>query len=230
MITGAIIRTLIFCMLNKELLDGNIVCFQKEGLYHFTSDAILLSRFAKAKNNDVVADFCSGSGIVALNFYANNKNVKSVTLIELQKSMFDLSKESIKENGLESVFSAFNMPVQKASELFREKFSLILCNPPYFKAEGQPKDDKDLCKKEFTLTLEELIKSASQCLKYGGRFCFVHLSERLAEIFSIMKKYNIEPKTLSLVEGGKERGVYLALIEGVKGGKTGLKIKETVKN
>ena len=45
-----------------------------------------------------------------------------------------------------------------------------------------------------------------------------------------MKKYNIEPKTLSLVQGGKERGIYLALIEGVKGGKTGLKIKETVKN
>ena len=58
----------------------------------------------------------------------------------------------------------------------------------------------------------------------------MHLSERLAEIFSVMKKYNIEPKTLSLVQGGKERGIYLALIEGVKGGKTGLKIKETVKN
>ena len=58
----------------------------------------------------------------------------------------------------------------------------------------------------------------------------VHISERLAEIFALLKKYSLEPKELTLIQGGNKKGVYLALIESVKGGKTGLKIKETVKN
>ena len=66
----------------------NLKIFQDDELYCFTSDAVLLSRFATVKKGDVVADFCSGSGIVGLNFYALNKDmVKSVTLVELQEEM-----------------------------------------------------------------------------------------------------------------------------------------------
>ena len=219
-------------MLSKEFLDENLICYQNDELYHFTSDAIILSRLIKAKKGEVVADFCSGSGIVGLNFYALNKGlIDSVTLIELQKEMFDLSVKSIEENGLAGVFNAVNMPVQNAPKVFNGKFSLILCNPPYFKVGNEePQSSIDLCKKEFSLTLEELVSSASKCLKYGGRFCMVHISERLAEIFALLKKYSLEPKELTLIQGGNKKGVYLALIESVKGGKTGLKIKDTVKN
>lgn len=221
-------------MFSKEYLDNGIICFQRDSAYHFTSDAILLSRFATAKKGEVVADFCSGSGIVGLNFYALNKDmVKSVTLVELQEEMCLLSQKSITENGLDGVFSVENMPVQSAPEKFNGKFSLILCNPPYYKL--TPTDDKTfdkekVCKKELCLTLNELILSVSKCLKYGGRVCFVHLSERLAEIIYAMKSNGIEPKTMQFVDGGKNKKNYLVLIEGVKGGKAGLKIKETVKN
>ena len=51
-------------MLEKEFLEpSNLEIFQDGELYRFTSDAILLSKFCKVKSNDVVADFCSGSGI-----------------------------------------------------------------------------------------------------------------------------------------------------------------------
>ena len=99
-------------MFSKEYLDNQIICFQRDNAYHFTSDAILLSRFATAKKEEVVADFCSGSGIVGLNFYALNKGmVKSVTLVELQEEMCLLSQKSITENGLDGVFSVENIPV-----------------------------------------------------------------------------------------------------------------------
>jgi tRNA1(Val) A37 N6-methylase TrmN6 len=54
------------------LIDG-LKIVQDTRLYRFTSDSVLLSRFAHAKKNDVVADFCAGSGIVAFHFYALNK-------------------------------------------------------------------------------------------------------------------------------------------------------------
>ncbi|MBQ1268993.1 MAG: hypothetical protein IIY09_00740, partial [Clostridia bacterium] len=55
--------------------------------YRFTSDSVLLSRFATPKKNDVIADFCAGSGIVAFHFHALHQAKaleSSYTLFEMQ--------------------------------------------------------------------------------------------------------------------------------------------------
>ena len=56
-------------------IDG-LKIVQDTELYRFTSDSVLLSRFARAKNGDRVADFCAGSGIVAFHFHALNRHEK----------------------------------------------------------------------------------------------------------------------------------------------------------
>ena len=71
-----------------DLLVGGMKIYQDDGLYKFTSDSVLLSRFARAKKEDVVADFCAGSGIVGLHFYALNRPVvKRLVLFEMQKTL-----------------------------------------------------------------------------------------------------------------------------------------------
>ena len=54
-------------VLEDMQLDG-LKIVQDIHLYRFTSDSVLLSRFARAKQGDTVADFCAGSGIVAYHF------------------------------------------------------------------------------------------------------------------------------------------------------------------
>ena len=74
---------------------------QDERLYRFTSDSVLLSKFARARNGDKIADFCAGSGVVAYHFYAlNRKNKKnlSFSLFEMQKSLALLSEKTAKLN------------------------------------------------------------------------------------------------------------------------------------
>ena len=83
----------------EDLGVSNIKIYQKDGLYKFTSDSILLAKFSKVKKGDVVADFCSGSGIVGLHLYALNPDkISSLTLVELQTPLFELSKKSIEIN------------------------------------------------------------------------------------------------------------------------------------
>ena len=57
----------------EDLQINGYKIYQDDKLYHFTSDSVLLSRFTSVKKNDVVADFCSGSGIVGLHLFALNK-------------------------------------------------------------------------------------------------------------------------------------------------------------
>ena len=86
-------------VLDDLLIDG-LKIYQDDALYRFTSDAVILSKFASYKKGDVVADFCSGSGIVGLHFYALNNGVKSVDLVEIQSELADLSQKSIEFNNL----------------------------------------------------------------------------------------------------------------------------------
>lgn len=216
----------------EELNVENLKIIQDDSLYCFTSDAVLLSRFATVKKGDVVADFCSGSGIVGLHLYGLNKDkIKSVTLFEMQKELFETSVKSIELNGLQDKFCARNMKVQQISG--EEQFSLIVCNPPYQKVgSGDVQEDIKIarCRTEIDLTLEELVSSVSRALKFGGRFSMVHRADRLADVCVVMRQNNIEPKRLQLVYSGKNEEPYLLLIEGVKGGKPNLKILKGIRN
>lgn len=217
----------------EDLNLNGLKIYQDDDLYKFTSDAVLLTRFATVKHGDVVADFCSGSGIVGLHLYALNKEkINSVTLFEMQKPLFDLSNKSVIVNGLQEKFTAVNCKVQDISNEYAGKFSLVVCNPPYMPV-GHGFYEKDdaiaVCRTELTLPLSELIKAIAKALKFGGRTAIVHRADRLSDIIYEMKKNNIEPKRLQFVSGGNKEP-YLLLIEGVKGGKSGIKVLNNIQN
>ena len=216
-----------------EDLGNNIKVYQDDELYCFTSDSVLLSNFSRVKKGDIVADFCAGSGIVGFNLYANNSDlIKSVTLFEMQKPLYDLSVKSIAENRLEQKFCAINTRLQDLGTAYAGKFSLITCNPPYMAKDRGFVDDKDfiaVCRTEIALSLEELVSAISTALKFGGRVNLVHRADRLVEVITALKAHGIEPKRLQFVSGGKKEP-YLFLIEGVKGGKSGIAVLNTITN
>lgn len=216
----------------EDLNLNGLKIYQDDEKYCFTSDSILLSKFARVKKGDVVADFCSGSGIVGLHLYGLNPFVKSVTLFEMQKSLFDLSVKSIQLNGLTDIFMAENTKLQDIDEKYRGYFSLIVCNPPYAKIDSGFCDQNpeiDACKREVELSLPDLVKAVSKNLKYGGRFCICHRADRLIDVVYELKNNGIEPKILQFVSGVNKEP-YLFMLEAVKGGKSSLKVLNTIIN
>lgn len=207
--------------------------YQNDQLYCFTSDAVLLSRFAPVKKGDVVADFCSGSGIVGFHLYGlNPEKIKSVTLFELQKPLCGLSQKSIELNRLNERFTAVNTDLNQLDKAYYGKFSLVVCNPPYTKPQDGMVDENPeiaMCKSETSLSLENLVKSVSSALKFGGRVCMVHRADRLVEVITTFKKYNLEPKILQFVSA-PNKAPYLFLVQAVKGGKSGLSVLRTLYN
>ena len=216
----------------EELNLNNLKIYQDDALYKFTSDSVLLSKFAVVKKGDVVADFCSGSGIVGFHLYGLNPCIKSMHFFEMQTELYALSQKSIEVNGLKDNFFAVNTKIQDIDSSFNEKFSLIVCNPPYMEEDRGASAEFEkiaVCKQELSLTLESLIKAVSKALRYKGRFCMIHRADRLVDIIYTMRKFNVEPKRLQFVSGGKKEP-YALMVEGVKGGKSGIKIQNTIVN
>ena len=213
-----------------ELLEGGLKIIQDSSLYRFTSDAVLLSRFARAKSHDVVADFCSGSGIVGLHFYALHPQIDSVVLFEMQPELAAMSERSIRLNDLKN-FRVECCRVQDIGREYDEKFSLVLCNPPYERGGFEKEDPKKaVCRKEITITLPEIVQAAYKKLKYGGRFALINRADRLAEVIYLLKYSALEPKRLQFVSGKEGGKPYLLMIEAVKGGKPGLELVRTAVN
>ena len=212
----------------EELFDDKII-IQNVSLYRFTSDSILLSRFARAKAKDDVADFCSGSGAVGFHFLCLNKHINSLTLFELQPSLADMSQRTAQANGFDVKIEQGRL--QDISKDYDGRFSLILCNPPYERGGfDNSVYERAICRKEITITLEEIIKIAASKLKFGGRLDIINRADRTAELFYTMKKYGIEPKRMQFVKGSENSSPYLIMAEGVKGGKPSIEILPTIVN
>ncbi len=217
----------------EDMLIDGLKIVQDTRLYRFTSDSVLLSRFATPKKNDVIADFCAGSGVVGFHFFALHKSrllQTPFTLFELQAPLLNLAKKTARLNNFTN-FRFENCALQELPPEYNERFSLILCNPPYERG-GLENDcyEKAVCRKELTLTLDELAKALSRALKFGGRVNMVHRADRLAELCYTLKKYNLEVKKLQFVAGTPTATPYLILIEAVKGGKPMTKLLPTLIN
>ena len=213
-----------------EELFGDKKIIQNTELYRFTSDSILLSRFARAKLNDNVADFCSGSGIVGLHFLCLNGHISGVTLFEMQSALSDMSARTVEYNGFENVKVVCSR-LQDIGREYDDKFSLVLCNPPYERGGLENITyEKAICRKEITITLPEIVDAAYKKLKYGGRFALVNRADRLAEVIYLLKDRGLEPKRLQFVSGTKEGKPYLIMVESSKGGKPGLELLPTIVN
>ena len=221
-------------VLEDMLIDG-LQIVQDTRLYRFTSDSVLLSRFARAKKGDVVADFCAGSGIVAFHFYALNRQKLcdlTFTLFEMQDNLSALSRKTAKINGFDN-FSFVQGKLQEIPKEYHEKFSLVLCNPPYERAgTGFDNDEyhKAVCRKELTITLAEIARAANYALKFGGRLCLLHRADRLAEVCYTLHEHKLEVKRVQFVGGRCGSKPYLVLVEAVKGGKCGMELLETIYN
>jgi tRNA1(Val) A37 N6-methylase TrmN6 len=157
------------------------------------------------------------------------KNLR-FTLFELQEPLHELSKKTARYNGFDNFHFECGR-LQDIKEEYREKFSLVLCNPPYEKGGFDNADyQKAICRKEITITLEDIARASAFALKFGGRLAMIHRADRIAEICYTLKAVNIEVKKIQFVGGRYASKPYLVMIEGVKGGKSATDILPTVYN
>ena len=215
----------------EDLMMNGFKIYQSKKLYRFTSDAVILSRFAGVGAKRI-ADLCSGSGIVALHYFAlhNGNGIERVTLCEIQRELAEMSEKSVEYNGLENVFSVVNKPLQTLEE--KNAYDLVLCNPPYKKRGSGIKlsnEHLDICRNETAVTLAEIVEKAESLLVRGGKFCLCNAVDRLAETIVLFEKHKLSPSRLRFVAAKEGKNPYLFLIEGIKGKKLDLVVEsETV--
>lgn len=216
-------------VLNDLLEYNNLKIYQNTNMFSFSLDSVLLARFVIInKNVKKILDIGTGNAPIPL-ILSTLTNAKIVA-IEIQKDVYDLARKNVIYNHLQDRIDLINGDINEQVKTWNtEMFDIITCNPPFFKVTENVKlnesEYKKIARHEIKLNLEQIIKISKKLLKNNGSLNIVHRPERLIEIITLMKNNGIEPKRIKLIYPKTGENANILLIEGVKMGKSGLKIE-----
>lgn len=155
-------------------VDENVL-IPRQDTETLVEEVIKISKKIGAKK---ILDLCTGSGAIAVSL-AKYIEKSQITAVDISKKALNVAKLNAKNNEVENKITFVE------SDLFtnvkKEKYDIIVSNPPYIKKEVLKKLDKEV-QKEPKIALDggydgldfyrKIINKAEEYLKFNGYLCF----------------------------------------------------------
>ena len=209
-------------------IDGLQLCVSSE--HRFGTDAVKLAEFtasSKSLKGQVVCDLCTGCGIVPF-LLLSNKNEREplkIYALDIDGNALELLQESVKMNSLNGIIFPVLEDLKDITKIPAGSVDLVTVNPPYYKAnDGFKRKNGGTARHELLCELDDAVRAAARLLKFGGRLKMCHIPERLADVITSLRKYNLEPKLVEFVVNNTNEP-WLMLVDAKKGGKPGMKVR-----
>lgn len=227
----------------------------KEG-YRFSVDALLLYSFITQPRAKKIADIGAGSGIIGLLLAKKYREAEAtlIELQEslAKRAMENIALNGLESRAcviradvrdissrIKEFYRLHSVTGKRMDVTANRRsldcgaiingFDLVVSNPPFRKIKTgliSLGDERSIARHEIKLPLNDLLEAGSLMLKHHGRFCIIHLPQRLADIIRVMNKHALEPKRLRFVHSNRSSEAKMVLIEAVKGGRAGVKTEK----
>ena len=209
------------------LFQGKLKLYQSRSGYRFSLDAVLLARFATVKPGEQAADLGTGNGVIPLILVYLNPSL-SVTGVETQQSMAERARKNVQLNGFEKQITILYGDVRAIDSIAaRQSHEVVVCNPPYRKPTSgrvSPNAEKQIARHEIKGSLDDFLRAGDYLLPVKGRMAVIYQAAHCLDLLEAMRKVGIEPKRLRMVHSYADAEASLVLAEGMKGGKSALKV------
>ncbi|MGL5972332.1 MAG: tRNA1(Val) (adenine(37)-N6)-methyltransferase [Oscillospiraceae bacterium] len=187
--------------------------------HKFGTDAFILASFAKVKYKDTVCDLGTGCGIIPF-IIANKYKPNKIIGVDIQKKAIEQFEKSIENSKVDCDIVPVLGDIKNISKkLGKEVFDVAVCNPPYKINETGLKNKNSahvIARHEVLCDIYDICKTASEILKFSGKFYICQRPERFLDVIDAMKKNDIEPKEVRFVSKTVKSSPWLFVIEGRK--------------
>ncbi|MFI3320026.1 MAG: methyltransferase [Rikenellaceae bacterium] len=138
------------------------------------TDGVLLGAWCRTPQSNVpsrILDIGAGTGLIAL-MLAQRSEHSTVVGVEVDEASWGQASENVERSPWSERVEIIKSPIQEFEP--KERFDLIVSNPPYFvDSLLSPDASRTNARHTTTLTFEELIVSVLRLLGDGGRFAVV---------------------------------------------------------
>lgn len=207
-----------------EQLPNGYTLELSEGCFPLSTDSMLLAHFVRMPRNARILDLGSGCATLGLLLCAKDSSC-TVTGLEITESAHRAALSNILRNTLSPRLSSICCDLRDLPAEFAGTFHCCVSNPPYFSG-GPANLATPIARRDDFCNPEELFRTASRALRYGGDFFLVHKPERLAQLIACGAAASLEAKNLTLIRHKEGGPITLILLQFRKGGKPGLQIHE----
>jgi tRNA1Val (adenine37-N6)-methyltransferase len=179
------------------------------------------------KAGDQIVDLGTGTGIIPFILSARLPNLQIIG-VEIQQELVEMAQRSVALNTLEAKIEIVQGDLRGIHKVLGGgKFNLVTVNPPYWSprdGKPSPAESKAISRHELACSLEDVVVSAGKLLNYQGRFVLIFPSERLLNVFDLLRSHKLEPRRIRFVHSFRDRPARLMLLEARKNAPAELQI------
>jgi tRNA1Val (adenine37-N6)-methyltransferase len=157
------------------------------------TDSVLLGAWTPCGNESRILDIGTGSGILALMMAQRNLNIP-IDAVELESEAAALAYENVKLSPWFRQIRVFNTSIQAFRLQTSHRYSLIICNPPFFTNSLKAPDKiRNMARHNDTLPVVELLEITSELLSEKGKAAFIIPADAFENWSTIAAKYFLHP-------------------------------------
>lgn len=170
-------------------VDENVL-IPRQDTEILVEEVIKIAKKIKAKK---ILDLCTGSGSIAVSLAKYLENIQ-LTALDISRKALDIAIANAKNNQVQEKITFVESNLFQA--LGKEKYDIIVSNPPYIRREELPTLDREV-RKEPRLALDggddgldfyrKIIDQGYEYLKYGGYICLEIGFDQKEEVMQIIK-------------------------------------------
>jgi len=202
----------------QQLWKNGPLFTQRDNVFPFGTPAVLLADFTLGTKSKLIKKVCElgcGSGIISLLLADALPDVR-IDALDISEAAVELTRLNVEQNGFSDRVSVYCGDMRDENlQLDYGGYDMIVCNPPFFQANGGPVSIKQgVARSELECTLEQVCSAAAKLAAHNAEFALVYRPERLLELMEAMKNAGFEPKRMRLVHHSVKHKPNTVLISG----------------
>ena len=188
---------------------------QEKSAMKVGTDGALLGAWANIAGVENVLDIGAGTGLISL-MIAQRTSAK-VLGIEIEKNAAKEASENVQDSPWKNQIIIKNISFQEFEKSSKEKFDLIISNPPFFvNSKKNETTNLAIARHNDLLPFSELIKGAVNLLNENGRLAIILPVIQAREFIELAKQDGLNLSKLTQVKPNAKKDVNRFLMEFTK--------------
>ena len=176
------------------------------------TDAVLLGAWAKCENETRILDIGTGSGILALMMAQRNPEIH-VDAVEIESDAAELAEQNALLSPWAGQINVYNETISKFILRTTHKYSLIVCNPPFFtNSLKTPVKTRNLARHNDSLPVTELLDISFRLLSENGKAAFIIPFDAYEYWQQEAEKHNLFPERITIVKSSSTHPPHRVLV------------------